>query len=569
MVRAPSLLTLLFAAALGGPTADAQVLHERVELSAVRCNNGVCWRANRAQEGAAAIVSDGEVLPAPVGGPQPEGGEPIYSPASDKSGPPVAGASPSSQPIRRDGVRMDRETGPEPPGKRHYHEPFNPAVFPFKRMSALDGVQPDETLVLARGHDALTAVPVVGADKREPGRDAFWGSIVVDFEPGRWVPIPSPAADARLLAYRTEPPSAVDFARDGADNYFARAAAGGRRRLIWLVDAPQSYFAGDLPLSRIADEPRALVPAVPAPVVARAQKVWARIGVVPARSALLNPVLDALVEYFRGFETGDAAPPTTSLYLDLALARHGSCRHRSYAFVVTALAAGIPARYVENELHVFVEVYVPRVGWRRINLGGALVEQDVEGAEGKTPYKPKGADPFPEPAAYAKGGDAVPPTPPALKRAQKGRGANGDGKGNGAGGDGKGGSGASGGLGDGIAGDDRVNLDALDDEAASSPAGAATHIRLAVGAHDAFRGDRVDVSGVVESGDGSAGGLPVELYLDGPGGALRVGSAVTAADGSWHAAIELPRDLPVGDHRVVARMPGDAQHRASSTHLKH
>ena len=41
-------------------------------------------------------------------------------------------------PERRDQVRPDRDTGPEPPGVHVYHEVFTPAVFPYKRMTALD-----------------------------------------------------------------------------------------------------------------------------------------------------------------------------------------------------------------------------------------------------------------------------------------------------------------------------------------------------------------------------------------------------------------------------------------------
>src|SRR5439155_883838 len=258
-------------------------------------------------------------------GVQPRPGAPVDERASDR--PPPEGsatAAPSgsdASPERRARVEMDRATGPEPPGKRTYHEPFNPAVFPFKRMTALDAVLPDESLVLAERSTARQRLRVLGADRRESARDAFWGSIVIDFEPGKWVPLPSVAADARVLAARVEPEIEVTFAHDGGDNQYVMSTTGGRHRLVWLTDAPQRYFAGD-----------------------------------------------------------------------------------------------IPAGYVENELHVFVEVFVPHgVGWRRINLGGALVDQEVSGADGKVPYRPKGDDPFPQPPAFANGNDAQPTQPKGLK----------------------------------------------------------------------------------------------------------------------------------------------------------
>src|SRR5690606_18735639 len=58
------------------------------------------------------------------------------------------------------------------------------------------------------------------------------------------------------------------------------------------------------------------------------------------------------------------------LYLYLSLERQGVCRHRAYAFMVTALALGIPTRLVHNEAHAWVEVFGGS-HYHRIDLGGA------------------------------------------------------------------------------------------------------------------------------------------------------------------------------------------------------
>jgi hypothetical protein len=580
-------------------TASAQVLHERVIVGGIKCANGVCWKEGRPADGAAGIVVDGEVVPAPSAGAQPLPDEPVYTPAPERAPNEHSSTTdesvPGGSPERKERVQMDRSTGPEPPGKRLYHEPFNPAVFPFKRMTALDAVDADEALVLADRSRPRSPLRVLGADRRQEGRDAFWGSIIIDLEPHKWVPLPSPATDARVLAVNVLPPVQVELAHDGADNEYVMSPAGGRHRLIWLTDAPQSYFAGEVPPSlRILDEPK-IPQAVPAVVKRRAAQVMAKIGVDARPTVPLAVAIDHLVGWFRAFEPGEPPRATESTYVDLALAQKGSCRHRSYAFVITALAMGIPARYVENELHVFVEVYVPRVGWRRINLGGALVDEQVSGAEGKTPYKPKGNDPFPQPDAYAKGNDAQPPQPKPLKDAaaaaanrsnvsQAGGGAGTTG-GGGNGGSGKSGSGGAngsgGGNGSGGAGSGggangqsaRVDLEKLDREAPPGTPGARvstatvpTAITVTVAARDTFRGDRLDVSGTVAANDGKPRGLPVEIYLDGPGGALKVGDAISDEHGSWRATIEVPRDLPLGDHHVVARTPGDGARKPSHSH---
>ncbi|HEX9100721.1 MAG TPA: hypothetical protein VF997_00890, partial [Polyangia bacterium] len=129
-------------------TASAQVLHERVMVGGVKCANGVCWKEGHPADGAAGILVDGQIVPAPSAGAQPLPDEPVYTPAPERAPPDhsatSADAVPGGTPERRERVQMDRATGPEPPGKRLYHEPFNPAVFPFKRMTALDAVLPDE-----------------------------------------------------------------------------------------------------------------------------------------------------------------------------------------------------------------------------------------------------------------------------------------------------------------------------------------------------------------------------------------------------------------------------------------
>ena len=574
--RAGKLLVAVCVTAATG-TAVAQVLHERVIVGGVKCANGVCWKDGRPADGAAGIVVDGQVVPAPSVGAEPLPDEPVYTPAPERAAPDHSATTdetvPGGSPERRERVQMDRATGPEPPGKRLYHEPFNPAVFPFKRMTALDAVDDDEALVLAERSVTRTRLRVLGADKRQDGRDAFWGSIVIDLEPGRWVPLPSVAAEARILAVKSEPPVEITFAKDGGDNDYVMSPAGGRHRLVWLTDAPQSYFAGEIPRGlRIAEEPR-LPQAVPASVRRHAAHVIEKLGVDARPGASLAAAVDGLVAWFRAFEPGDPPRASSSTYEDLALAQRGSCRHRSYAFVITALAMGIPARYVENELHVFVEVMVPHVGWRRINLGGALVDEVVAGADGKVPYRPRGNDPFPQPAQFAKGNDATPPEPKALKEAAanaaKGGVSHAGGGANGGGANGHGGA-SGGGASD--AGR-RVDLEQLDRQAAPGTPGARvstatvpTTVSVSVGARDTFRGDRLDVSGSVAAGDAKPRGLPVEIYLDGPGGALKVGDAVTDDTGTWRATIEVPRDLPLGDHRVVARTPGDATRKPSHSH---
>jgi hypothetical protein len=549
----------------------AQVLHEPVTVGVLHCSGGICTGAG-GEGRVKAIEHNGQVLYPPGGEAQPRPGEQIFAPQPERpveigGGDQAAAAAGDHPPDRRDIIHTDRDTGPEGPGTRVYHLVFNPEPYPYKRMTALDGVriQPcaggapgcdDEVLVV---HDR-EQLPVAGIGlTHEPARDLFWGSIVIDFEPGRTVPIPSVSPDSHILEARTEPPVPVTFYRDGADNFFVASTAGGRHRLIWLSDAPRSYFAGELPArARLADEPRELLRPLPPALKARAQQVIRHIGITYTRASSLKSVLDPLVAYFRAFDVGTLPPPSGSSYLDLAMNQKGCCRHRSYAFAITAMAMGIPVRYVENEVHVYVEVFVPRVGWRRINLGGAPVNEELAGSDGKTLYSEQGVDPFPKPDVFLKAAQAPSALP---KLGATTANANGNGNANVTViGNGSASSSSVGG---------KVDLAALDAasvrEAAASPQRAKTHISVELGTRSSFRGDAVEVGGVVRSDGGDASALAVDIYLDGPAGAVRVGETVTDAGGRWHASIEVPRDLAVGDHRVVARIRGDERRAPASS----
>ena len=89
------------------------------------------------------------------------------------------------------------------------------------------------------------------------------------------------------------------------------------------------------------------------------------IGV--SRAQAPREALRRLVSYFRAFAPSED-PPTghDDVYLDLALSQKGVCRHRAFAFLVTALGLGLPARMVTNEAHAWVEVSDSR-RWHRIH----------------------------------------------------------------------------------------------------------------------------------------------------------------------------------------------------------
>jgi hypothetical protein len=541
------------------------VLHEYLPLGPLRCEDGHCRRDPEDDATATgmpdAIQTAGGLVSRPLAPPTPQRDEPVFEPqpltpvVGGGGSPPAVGDPP---PERHDRVRMDRVTDSEPPGTHVYHEVFNPAVYPFKRMTALDAVAADETLTVADRQ--LRPWPVQGmAAARTAGgrRDAFWGSVVLNLVPGRWIPLPSPAADLRLISYESDPAAELEFARDGADNLYVRAAgqeggAGVPHRLVWLVDAPRSYVAGAVPEDLGLESLPPLSVPVPAPVALRAAVVVRRLGI--QRTWPLRRIVDRLVEWFRGFEQGELDGASASTYLDLALSRKGSCRHRSYAFTITALSLGIPTRYVENELHVFVEIYLPGQGWRRINLGGAAVAQEARNMEGKMAYQNEEIDPFPQPEAYQHH-NGIAPRPP----------------GTGTGG----GAGAAGDRSSYLGGVDSPDIESIDPSslgfAPPSPAdapqapgdpgaqrNAAPKVTLDLEKREAFRGETVRVRGRIAEPEApelarrTTGRVAIELVRP-RGLPISLGDAPLRPDGSFDLTVELPSGLPLGRYRVVGR----------------
>lgn len=619
-------------------TATAQpTLHEPVQVPRLRCHDGVC-RPDGAQPDAMpdAVMSSDGLIASPSGGRSPIGQEQIFASGATTNNLantlwPKPGSDPP--PLRRSRIMPDSATGAETGGERLYHEVFQPAVYPYKRMSVLDAVDDDGALKL-RSADLRSSEPThspVGA-----GRDPFYASVVIDFVAGQPAPLPTPGAGFRVLSYRSTPTRALQFSVDSADNLYASSPTGGRHRLVYLMDVPPRYFAGPLlppgsPAPLLADVPDELLSPLPRRLQREATSVLRHIGVRTASGADYLAVLSQLVNYFRGFTVGELPDEGAGdLYLKLAMSRRGACRHRSYAFVITAIQAGIPARYVENELHAFVEVFIPdargRGGYfRRINLGGAPLQQRVLDGENKAPYHEKGGDPFPAPPSFISGvPQSVQGQPKRRDRSDGGSGGSGSDTGSrdsnqgqsttaartSTSGDGtdklgtsdRASSGDKVGTSDRASSSDKVGTsdkasssdkvgktdrggigsilaatsDDLDTPSDDDPSQsedrrseqgkslAATQVSI-IAASQAYRGSQLSVRGTVRSTSGNAGALEVQIILAISGGSRVLGRAVTQPDGRFSVDLDLPGDLQLGNYRLVARVRGDDTRRGCAS----
>ena len=438
-------------------------------------------------------------------------------------------------------VTLDDRTGPEP--MLHYHAIFDPTVAPWKRNNARDRITPSGALVVADP----SPIPVsLGSPPDSPGRNLWYGAITVELSPGAPAPLPSIAPNMRIRSVESTPALPdLRFTVDSAGNFSVAADFEGRARLLLLVDAPTSYFSGEIPegirtrdawKTAPAGEPR-----VPAPVLEAAQRLWSELGVGPDQA--FNITLVRLVEWFRSFTPGPPPPVEGTLLESLVRGQRGVCRHRAHAFVIIAQSLGIPARHVANEAHAFVEVHVPGAGagWRRIDLGGGADGLTIHGGDHLPRHLP-GEDPFPRPRSYVAGATTLPQPegspglltglPPVFEP---------------------------------ITGLARpLAWSAFEPIAEIRPEQLATEIRILRAERSVLRGDSMEIVGIITSRDGAPmAGLPVWLQLsalDNPAGnVLQVGATHSDEEGRFSAQVEYPIQLSIGRYRLQARTPGDAR----------
>lgn len=299
--------------------------------------------------------------------------------------------------------RPDRDTTRPRIGR--YDDPFVPSIGPFKRLFAFDAVGKDYTL----GVRAPEFVPLPVDLPAGPAEQTFFCDLAVELTGAGSYRIPSVGPGARVVRARLTLGArdvAFRLLRDGADNWFIEptdSAATGRGRVVMTVAIDESALGGPLRDNPWGSMP--VTPPLPHNVEREAAEVLATLGV--SRRMRPREAIAQLVEYFREFtDSTDAMPAHRSVYLDLALSKKGVCRHRAFAFLVTAQSLGIPTRMVANEAHAWVEVY-DGTSWRRIDLGGAGELENVAARTLDHPAYESPADPFGWPDGSRRGSDMI------------------------------------------------------------------------------------------------------------------------------------------------------------------
>lgn len=263
---------------------------------------------------------------------------------------------------------------------------FEPPLGALKRWQVLDGLGSDYLIFLR--DNTTTPLAVSGGDYDH----IFYGALNVTLIEGVYFRIPNPTPDSVLLSYYFENAS-VEFFKDPADNYYVLADYDADpdtigsyvNTLYFTFGTDGAYFDLDIPAGlTTADEPVELLPDISSNVRTSVQYFLDTVDEERVQNldgeTSLSLIVTNLTGYFSNFTegTGDVPNPSGNLdiYETIALNKIGACRHRAFAFFVTANTLGVPTRYVANEAHCFVEVYIPNgsysdSNWHRINLGGA------------------------------------------------------------------------------------------------------------------------------------------------------------------------------------------------------
>lgn len=285
---------------------------------------------------------------------------------------------------------------------------FDPALGCMQRLISLDAIRPDYNLYVKR--PGLVELPVGSGVVPDTHSKQFVGKFPVKLQPGAPTPIYSVAPTAVISHFEVRPAARLTFLKDGADTFYVSGDTAGNFELEGLTTwAPPSYYTFRVPSgTTLSDIPANLRPEFPSNLRPAAAQAVASLNLTGVQN--LASILNALKDYYSSFGEGEIPGPEqyADTFLAIHFGKNGCCRHRAFAFVVVAQSLGIPARFIANEAHAFVEVYVPGIGWEQLNLGGCG-NYRVNNPEGYDTYDPVGRNATnPKPPA----GTRPPPVPP-------------------------------------------------------------------------------------------------------------------------------------------------------------
>lgn len=258
---------------------------------------------------------------------------------------------------------------------------FDSPLLAMKRWHTVDSVKEDYTMYV----ENKTKIEIPSYNNQNFTyiyNGILWFKI--DVSPKKFTSIPSVSPDSKILGYTTDKNDVkINFYKDSADNYYVSSNKKANIVLEYSMGTNGSYFNLNIDENlTVNDMPNWVLKTPPDYVLEKGR--WFIETHLPhlKNEKKLKKIVDNLTKYFSSFTCGEGDVPEPSgeydIYQTIAINKIGACRHRSFAFFVTANVLGLPTRYVWNEVHAFVEVYIPKKGessynvenWKRIDLGG-------------------------------------------------------------------------------------------------------------------------------------------------------------------------------------------------------
>lgn len=426
-----------------------------------------------------------------------------------------------------------------------YDDPFRPRLAPFKRLMAFDTVDSDYSLRVDSpkrtkvdvGVEKLKGVPSYKMS------DTFYADVALELHAGDPIRIPSAIGGNVVKRAHLSPSVGYRIERDGADNLFIVGDGSGKARLVMEIEAARDSFGGADILGDWSDLLRMPVSVLPANVQKAADEFVTKDLKIDKASSTPRDVVHALVRYFREFKESEDPPPNTGdIFLDLVRAKKGVCRHRAFGFMITALSLKIPARFVNNEAHAWVEVGDGAL-WHRIDLGGAgrTLDDKTERPEKEQPPYSSPDDPYSWPPGATKGTDLLPPSTSTSP----------------------GGSSTGGGGGGGSTPPPTPPTPTAS-ASSTAPTAPPSKVTLTIpGAPtddplETLRGKPFTVKGrVVDAGGAPCKSAHVDLKISSnTAGEVAIGSLSTDADGNYEGKVSIPSSAKPAEYTVIATTPG-------------
>ncbi len=230
----------------------------------------------------------------------------------------------------------------------------------------------------------------------------YYLSLNVSSKSSELFPLPTPAPDSEVLYYyyNNTNGTTLEFYRDSADNLYMEPNQDENATLYLMLGTSDDYrktdyLSGTWLLSDIPKEAKQEVPEMVSDTTVDLldnDLFGTSLHDLHEEDDVVT-IIESLVEYYgddfsRINSDSDYDVPNPdqgdNLYRHITEGLVGAGRHRAFGFFITANSLGLPTRYVSNDVHAFVEIYIPftsgysAANWRLVDLEGYPIISETE-----------------------------------------------------------------------------------------------------------------------------------------------------------------------------------------------